>query len=98
MNIALGVITVAGLTRDKVIGSRPDIGLAHAYMSLSISLSLHSRVSPSIFNTCSIMRVLTRSKGGAAYRYDENSRATFTYDMRIFHATQAYIYSFLFLG
>lgn len=44
------------------------------------------------------MRVLTRSKGGTAYRYDENSRATFTYDMRIFHATQAYIYFFLFLG
>ena len=56
---------MAGLTRDKVIGSRPDIGLAHAYMSLSISLSLsfHSRVSPSIFNTCSIMRVLAQIEG-----------------------------------
>lgn len=42
------------------------------------------------------MRALARSKGGAAYRYDENSRASFAHDVRIFHVTQAFIYFFLF--
>lgn len=42
------------------------------------------------------MRALARSKGGAAYRYDENSHASFAHDVRIFHATQAFIYFFLF--
>ena len=33
------------------------------HVSIYLSLSLHSRVSPSIFNTCSIMRVLAQIEG-----------------------------------
>lgn len=60
MNIALGVITVAVLTRDKVIGSSwlADIDLA---VARSCTVSPFARGRASIFNTCSIMRFLART-------------------------------------
>ena len=59
MNIALGVITVAGLTRDKVIGSRwsTDIGFYDVEARARYVFPL---ARASILDTCSIIRFLTR--------------------------------------